>query len=252
MKGSPELSSSKDHPAGSANGNGRATHRLRVLAIGAHPDDIELGCAGTLLAHSARGDVVAMLVMSRGELGPQDSRSRDAEQEGAARILGAELYWGGLEDAAIAEGRETVDVIQFIMDLVRPDVVYTHSPNDSHQDHRSTALATLAAARRSSRVLKYEAPSSLGFSPVLYVDISAHVAGKLAALHAHASQVLRNGLVDLEAMEAQARYRGFQARISVAEAFEVQRFLWDLRQPTELAQPGKEVLAKTFVTEEVG
>jgi LmbE family N-acetylglucosaminyl deacetylase len=217
-----------------------------VLAIGAHPDDIELGCAGTLLSHRARGDEVAMLVMSRGELGPQDSRSRGAEQEAAAQILGAELYWGGFDDAAVPDGRESVDVIQFIMDLVAPDVIYTHSPDDSHQDHRSTALSTLAAARRSRRVLKYEAPSSLGFSPTVYVDVSAHMEAKLSALNAHESQVLKNGLVDLEAVQAQARYRGFQARIKVAEAFEVERFLWDVSPPPPLAHSRSGVVAKSF------
>jgi LmbE family N-acetylglucosaminyl deacetylase len=187
-----------------------------------------------------------MLVMSRGELGPQDSRSRAAEQEAAARILGAELYWGGFDDAAVPDGRECVDVVQFIMDLVVPDVVYTHSPDDSHQDHRATAQSTLAAARRSSRVLRYEAPSSLGFSPTLYVDVAVHMADKLAALHAHESQVLKNGLVDLEAVQAQARYRGFQARIKVAEAFEVERFLWNLGPPSGSAKATNGVTAKFF------
>lgn len=230
------------HPAGS-NGNGHHNPRMRVLAVGAHPDDIELGCAGTLLAHKEAGDSVAMLVLSAGELGPQDSCSRAAEQEAAAQVLGAELYWGGFEDAAIPDGRETVDVIQFVMELVAPDVLYTHSPEDSHQDHRAAAVATLAAARRSCRVLRYEAPSSLRFSPALYVDVSAHMEAKLAALHAHASQVLRNGLVDMEAVKAQARYRGFQARIRHAEAFEVERFVWDVCERSLQVSKRKEFVA---------
>jgi LmbE family N-acetylglucosaminyl deacetylase len=169
-----------------------------------------------------------MLVMSQGESGPQHSHSRVSEQQDAADIMGAELHWGGFDDAAIPDSRSTVDVIQDVMAVVRPDVIYSHTPNDSHQDHRATALATLAAARRSSRVLQYEAPSSLGFTPALYIDIRGSLEGKLTALRAHVSQVLRNGLVDLEAIEAQARYRGFQARIRVAEAFEVERFVWDI------------------------
>jgi LmbE family N-acetylglucosaminyl deacetylase len=218
------------HANGSADRNvgGPAVAPLRVLAIGAHPDDIELGCAGALIEHRERGHHVSMLVMSQGESGPQYEHSRVSEQQDAADVIGADLYWGGFDDAAITDGRCTVDVIQNVMTLVRPDVIYSHTPSDSHQDHRATALATLAAARRSTRVLQYEAPSSLGFSPALYIDIRTSLEGKLAALRAHVSQVLRNGLVDLEAIEAQARYRGFQARIRVAEAFEIERFVWDL------------------------
>ena len=218
------------HPSGKrlSNANGHDAQRMSVLAVGAHPDDIELGCAATLLAHRARGDSVAMLVMSRGELGPQDERPRLKEQEAAADVLGAGLYWGDFGDSAVPDGCEAVDAIQRVMAEVRPDVVYTHFSQDSHQDHRAVAAATLAAARRASRVVCYEAPSSLGFTPTMFVDVADFVEGKLDAIRAHTSQVLKNGLVDLEAVEAQARYRGFQARIRFAEAFVVERFLWDL------------------------
>ena len=234
------------------NGNGRAPaapgpqtdadtpgEPLHVLAVGAHPDDIELGCAGALAEHRARGHRIGMLVMSQGESGPQHSASRASEQRDAAEILGADLYWGGFDDAAIPDSRGVVDVIQDVMAVARPDVIYTHTPRDSHQDHRAVAHATLAAARRSSRVLHYEAPSSLHFVPALYVDIRDSLEIKLSALRAHVSQVLRNGLVDLEAIEAQARYRGFQARIRLAEAFEVERFVWDIGRGAEPRTSGR-------------
>jgi LmbE family N-acetylglucosaminyl deacetylase len=213
---------------GEASGRMSASSSRRVLAIGAHPDDIELGCGGTLLAHRARGDHVSLLVMSAGESGPQDTSSRVLEQQAAAEVLGADLYWGGFDDAAIPNSRKTVDVIQDVLRCAQPDVIYTHASDDSHQDHRAIAAATFGAGRRFSRILHYEAPSSLGFSPAVFVDIAPYVDGKLAALRAHHSQVLRNGLVDLEAVQAQARYRGFQARVRLAEAFEVERFVWDL------------------------
>lgn len=201
---------------------------MNVLAIGSHPDDIELGCGGVLLAHRERGDAVSFLVMTTGERGPQDSRSRMQEQEDAAAMLGAQLYWGGFEDGAVPEGRTSVDAIQSVLREVDAELVYTHVPRDTHQDHRATGLASLAAARRFSRVLGYEAPTTQGFSPQLFVDVAKLVEGKLDLIRAHVSQVLKNGLVDLEAVEAQARYRGFQARIREAEAFEVERFVWDL------------------------
>ena len=216
---------------------------MNVVAIGAHPDDIELGCGATLVAHRARGDTVTMLVMTTGERGPQDARPRIAEQEDAAALLGATLLWGGFDDGAVPEGRASVDVIQRVLRQVDADVVYAHSPRDSHQDHRATAVATLAACRRLSRVLLYESPTTQAFSPSVFIDVTNLVEEKVDLIRAHVSQVLKNGLVDLEAIEAQARYRGFQARIRHAEAFETDRFVWDIvtRSAAPLPERGLEL-----------
>ena len=207
---------------------------MKVLAIGAHPDDIELGCGGALLAHVRRGDSVTLLVMTKGEQGPSGELPRVLEQQEAARRLGAGLLWGPFPDGEVPRGKDAVDVVQRAIAISGADVVYTHSPQDTHQDHEATALATLGAARRATRVLFYEAPSTLNFQPNLYVDIHGLVDGKLDLIHAHRSQVLKNGMVDLEAIEASARYRGFQGRVRYAEAFEASRFVWDL-QPAEMA-----------------
>jgi LmbE family N-acetylglucosaminyl deacetylase len=199
---------------------------MNVLAIGAHPDDIELGCGGTLLSHAEAGDRIGMLVMTSGESGPIDMGSRIQEQEDAARLLGAELLWGGFADGAIPDGRACVDAIQNAIAYFDADVVYSHTPNDTHQDHRATALGTISAARRLERLCLYEGPTTTTFQPSVYIDIAGQVENKIDALRAHVSQVLKNGLVDLEAIEALARHRGFQARIRQAEAFETERFVW--------------------------
>ena len=204
---------------------------MNVLAIGAHPDDIELGCGAALLAHRRRGDRVHLLVMTVGGRGPQDLRSRISEQEDAAALLGADLQWGGFEDGAVPTDRPVVDVITAAIDASGAEAIYTHAPRDSHQDHRATAAGTLAACRRVNRILLYESPTSLAFEPSVFVDVKGLVDAKLDVLRAHMSQVLRNGLVDLEAVEAQARFRGFQARLRWAEAFESDRFVWDLPMP---------------------
>ena len=88
---------------------------MKVLAVGAHPDDIELGCAGTLLQHAARGDEVNLMVMTTGEQGPHAARSRISEQEDAAAFIGADLYWGGFEDGAIPEGREGIMAVEAVL-----------------------------------------------------------------------------------------------------------------------------------------
>jgi LmbE family N-acetylglucosaminyl deacetylase len=194
---------------------------VNVLAIGAHPDDIELGCGATLLAHRERGDRLTLLVMTgRGR--------RIREQEEAADLLGAQLVWGGFEDGSVPEGKAAIDVVERALAGAPADVVYTHSPRDTHQDHRATAAASLAAARKLSRVLLYESPTCQGFAPTVYVDVAGQVEAKLDLVRAHMSQVLKNGIVDLEAIEAQARYRGFQARVRWAEAFETERLVVDL------------------------
>jgi LmbE family N-acetylglucosaminyl deacetylase len=214
---------------------------LRVLAIGAHPDDLEIGCGGTLIAHSDRGDTVSLLILTDGNGRPKAAGLRVAEAEAGAEILGAEaVFWGGLEDGEITDGKETVELIDSVIEQVKPDVVYTLWGTDTHQDHRATHLATLAAARRVSRILLYEGPTTVDFRPTLYVDIGDVLDRKIEALRAHASQVEANQLVDVEALEAEARYRGFEARLAhgKAEAFGVARFVWDLAEVADARPTG--------------
>jgi len=210
---------------------------VNVLAIGAHPDDIELGCGGALLRHVMHGDRVTMLVLTTGERGPQHAVPRVREQEQAARILGATLLWGGLPDGGIPPTRDTVGLIDEVVQASGAEIMYTHSARDSHQDHVAAARCSLSAARRLNRVLCYQSPSSTGFEPSMYVDIASTVDGKVAALAAHESQVLRCELVDLEVVEATARYWGHRARLRHAEPFETPRFVWDVTRtgPDRLA-----------------
>ena len=117
---------------------------------------------GTLLHHGARGDEINLLVLTTGEQGPHAARSRISEQEDAAAFLGANLFWGGFEDGAIPEGREGIMAVEAVMNRTGADIVYAPAQHDSHQDHRAAAIITLAATRRTSRVLCYESPTSIG------------------------------------------------------------------------------------------
>lgn len=207
-----------------------------VLAIGAHPDDIELGCGAALLAHRRAGHAVTMLVMTAG-LGDAEAQARPAEQEEAAALLGARLLWAGFPDGQIPVGGSAVQMIENAIAQSGAGIIYTHTAADSHQDHRAVAAATAAAARKAQRVLCYESPTSLRFSPTHFVDVEGLVEAKLGLIRAHLSQVMKNGLVDMEAVEAQARFRGFQARVRHAEAFEATRFVWDIPQAASTADP---------------
>jgi len=213
-----------------------------VLAVGAHPDDIELGCGGALLAHVAAGDRVTMLVVTGGENGPGDAEritGRRAEQVEAARTLGVSLRWGGLTDCAVPTDSSTVALIESVLRETGAGLVYVHAPDDSHQDHRAVASATLSAARRLPRVLHYQSPSTLAFTPTVFVDVTAHLSGKLAALRCHASQVDLSAMVEPDAVVASARHWGAQARIGYAEAFAPTRMVLDLAPVAGAAPIGR-------------
>ncbi len=213
---------------------------MRVLAVGAHPADVELGCGGALLAHRDRGDEIHMLVMTRPGRGLLPGSRGEAEQMLAAEQLGAMLHWGGFEDGAVPSTREAVAAVEAVLVACGCDVVYGHAPEDSHQDHRSTAQATLAAARRSRQLLWYELPTSLHFDPAIFVDLEGRVGAKLELLGAHRSQLDADGPIDFGAVAGRARHRGSQARVAHAEAFETHRFVWEL---APAAFPGRRAAA---------
>ncbi|WP_308285817.1 PIG-L deacetylase family protein [Actinoplanes hulinensis] len=199
-----------------------------VLAVGAHPDDIELGCGGALAAHRAAGDAVTMLVVTGGQSGPGATAGRRAEAEAAACSLDCLLIWGNLVDCAVNADAATIALVERALEQTRADVVYVHAPDDSHQDHRAVAAATVSAARHIRRVLHYRSPSTTRFEPSVYVDIAAHLDRKLDALSCHRSQVESSAMVDPEVVAASARHFGAQARVRYAEAFVPGRFVWDL------------------------
>ncbi|KHD74063.1 PIG-L deacetylase family protein [Actinoplanes utahensis] len=207
-----------------------------VLAVGAHPDDIELGCGGALAAHRAAGDAVTMLVVTGGQNGPGVTAGRRREAEAAARSLDCLLLWGSLQDCAVTADATTIALIERAIGESEADVVYVHAPDDSHQDHRAVAAATLSAARHSRRVLHYRSPSTTRFEPTVFVDISAHLDRKIAALSCHRSQVENSAMVDPEVVAASARHFGAQARVRYAEAFVPGRFVWDLAAPISVTE----------------
>ena len=203
---------------------------VSILAIGAHPDDIELGCSATLLRHGKFGDIIYLLVLSKGEASG-DPEIREGECRNAAKLMGAnKIIFGGLEDTKIHNGIETIMVIEKVINELNPDVIYTHSYKDTHQDHRNVSYATLSAGRRSKKILMYESPTTFGdFQPQLFVDIEEEFEKKKEIMRSYFSQSEKHwwsiGRLRREraprAVEGLAVYRGFQAGVEVAEAFEV-------------------------------
>ncbi len=201
-----------------------------VLAVGAHPDDLELGCSGTLALHKKNGDKVYQLILTKGEASA-NPEERVEESGKAAEILGADrVFFGGLEDTKIHDGIETITIIEDIINRIKPDIIYTHTYRDNHQDHRNAAYATLSAARRCKKVLMYEGPATLrDFVPQVFVDIEDTFETKKKVTRAFGSQTDKYYLA-AEAVEGLARHRGYQCGLKVAEAFEVGKFVLGINE----------------------
>ena len=195
---------------------------MQILAIGAHPDDLEYGCGGTLTKMAKEGHEINLLVMTRGDMGGKPV-VRQAEQEKSAKLLKAKLYWGRFQDTQISLEKETINTIEFFIKKISPDIIFCPFPNDTHQDHRIVSQATITATRYIQNVLFYEGPTSVDFSPAsVFVDIGPFLKGKMNLLKAHKSQVFRTrvaNLTILESVKAAAMFRGLQNRVKYGEGF---------------------------------
>ncbi len=194
----------------------------KILALAAHPDDIEIGCGGTLAVHAARGDEVHTFIATYGEAGG-DAVVRKREQETSAKILGiGHLHWGGYGDTTLPQqAMELMKTMEALVAEVKPDVVYVNHRDDTHQDHRVMAQVANSVTRYTPNVLAFETPSTLGFEPCVYMDLQDTLNQKIEALKAHASQVTatRVKLDIVEIALATAHFRGVQGRLTSAEAF---------------------------------
>ncbi|MBV9195922.1 MAG: PIG-L family deacetylase [Solirubrobacterales bacterium] len=201
----------------------RERGRVSVLAVGAHPDDPEIGVGGILLKHAAHGHSVALLTLTGGEQGGRQAQ-RAEESRRAAELLGARLFHQELVDTSLTDGGETISAIKEVIDEVAATAVYTHTPRDVHQDHRNTHHASLVAARGVPRVYCYQSPSTtVEFRPTRFVGIDDVLERKLEVIRAYGSQVQIRRYLDEELLRATARYWSRWSRSRFAEPLEVVR-----------------------------
>jgi two-component system, NtrC family, response regulator HydG len=201
----------------------RQAARQAVLAIGAHPDDVEIGAAGALLVHRSMGHEISILTLSRGARGGTEA-TRAGESEIAAHALGATLFLDDLQDTRISEGDPTIGVISSVVEKVRPTVIYTHSLHDVHQDHRNTHRAAMVAIRQVGRVYCFQSPSAtVDFRPTRFVKIDEQLERKIVAIQAFTSQVEIRAYLERDLIESTARYWSRYGDGRFAEAFEVVR-----------------------------
>src|SRR5437868_5013848 len=168
---------------------------LKVVCVGAHPDDPESGCGGTLMRYAALGHAVTIVYLTRGERGipgtslDDAARIRSAESAAACRIIGATPVFFGQIDGATEVTRAHVDAMTRLLAAHAPDVVFAHWPVDTHMDHQVASVLTIRAwmALRRSSLYFFEVDSGSqteGFLPNSYVDISSVVERKKTALFA--------------------------------------------------------------------
>jgi LmbE family N-acetylglucosaminyl deacetylase/CheY-like chemotaxis protein len=201
----------------------KAASSAAVLAIGAHPDDVEVGAGGTLLGHVAQGHEVSILVLTGGETGgiPAE-RAREAGR--AAELMGVRLFHVNLADSSVSEGGATIGEITRVIEELSPDTIYTPSGHDLNQDHRNVHHATSVAAQRVPRVFCYQSPSStVEFRPTRFVPVDEFMDRKLAVIRSYTSQVKQRRYLDAELLRATSRYWSRYGHSRFVEPFEVAR-----------------------------
>jgi len=199
---------------------------MRVIFVGAHPDDIELGAGGTLIKHLKRGDRVLYVVLSRGE-GGGNPEKRLHEVLEVVNSLGVESYrLFSFPDTRFHERfTEIKNAVEKLVEEFKPTRIYTHSLGDSHQDHKTTAEAVKIAGRRVPQILSFWSPLTYNnFHPVYFIDISDVIEEKMRILEVFKSQSGKD-FMKRDVVKSVNRYFGFINSVEYAEGFEIIRVI---------------------------
>ena len=230
---------------------------MNVLAVGAHPDDIEISCSGTLAKCIKRGDKVTVCHVANGNMGheiisPEDLREmRIGEAKKAGSLAGIEVVTLDVGDllpngCSIEQRDKLIELIK----KVQPDFIITHSPTDYMPDHLAVQKLVFDASFGAS-VPHYGAEgkakvvpifymdnlAGMNFNPTEYVDISDEIELKLQMLECHESQLKwmrdHDGIDFAEFVRSCSRFRGIQCGVQYAEAF-TQELVWPKVLPKRL------------------
>ena len=216
---------------------------MRILAIGAHPDDVEIACSGTLAKCVKRGDKVIVCHASTGNLGhvvipPDELKAIRAEEaRKAGKTAGIEVIGGMFDDLDIFHNnRDARDKMVDVIRYADPDVIITHNPDDYMPDHTEVSklvfdasfTATLpnygkGKAAKLVSIYYMDTLAGVNFQPTEYVDISAEIDLKIKMLECHKSQLVwmreHDGIDFADMVKTCSRYRGYQCGAEFAEGF---------------------------------
>jgi len=205
------------------------TRPLHIVCVGAHPDDPESGCGATLAKFAAAGHSVTIVYLTRGEAGIPGKSNEEAaairskEAIAACSLLKAKPVFAGQIDGDTIVNNEWVKKLQDLLELEKPDVVFTHWPLDSHKDHQVASLLTIQCWMRASK--KFDlyffevcaGEQTVGFKPTDYVDITETQELKRKAVYCHVSQdppgIYNCGHTAME------QFRGLEMGVLAAEGF---------------------------------
>lgn len=217
---------------------------MRVLAIGAHPDDVEFLCFGTLARFARDGHSVTIAHACTGDKGhttilpPELDAIRGQEARDAAALIGAECLSLGCPDGELFLDDATLHRMVDLLRQARPDLIITHTQGDYHSDHNATSrlvtdasglanvphyFTALPAYPVNPTLYYMDSIGGVGFLPTDYVDITETFALKREALACHKSQhgwLLEHHAMDaFDTLDVHARFRGVQCGVRYAEAF---------------------------------
>ena len=207
------------------------------MAIGAHPDDIEFGCSGTLMRHINAGDNVIYVCMTNTESKSGTTgvvlRTSDElfdEVRCASDIMGVKtLEFLEFKDLHVPFNFDSVSSLDGLIQKYKIDTIYTHWAGDSNQDHISTYKSTMAAARYVRNVYCYEQipiPRLTENEMTInyYVDIGDYMEDKIKVAKCHKSQIKKYDKVGFDVpnrLRVLAEFRGIQANCDYAEGFHI-------------------------------
>lgn len=218
---------------------------MNVLALGAHPDDVEFLCAGTLLKLKGQGHNIFIALTTSGNIGSNEYESREEiaevrekEQLEAAKYYDAQVKFLRFDDEGLQDTPETRKAVLNAIRWANPDIIFTNPPWDPSTDHGMTGKlvtemilsvqgklvpADEPPINKTPCIFFWDIPAGMGFEPLAYVDITEYMDKKLEALSSHKSQwAWMNTVMDDEFKEycsTLARFRGIQAGYKYAEGF---------------------------------
>ena len=178
-----------------------------VVAVGAHPDDVEFGCFGTLAKLSKKHEI-HIFIFSAGEIGgPRETRIKEAKE--SAALIGAEVTVFGYMNGKIPIDADSVEILKKQIDALNPEVMFAPYLEDTHQGHRAVSRIAVSSCRYVPKILFYELPQTERFEPNYYVDVTEHFEVKAKAVRCHRSQE-RKPYYDIEGIRGRAAARAFK------------------------------------------
>lgn len=207
---------------------------MNILAIGAHSDDVEIGCGGTLLKHAAAGDKVSILTITNSEYTlPDNSFCRRAhiaksEAEEAAKLIGADFICLNKPSLHLLHSEEFAYEFDAVINDVKPDLVLTHWGGDFHSDHAAVYLSSIRAARHIGTVLLYRSnwySTESEFKGNYYVNISSFLEKKLEVISVYKSVLEPVNYSWIKFIRKQNQYEGMKIGVEAAECFSCIKFV---------------------------